>query len=105
MNKDLSNVRLGKRQTDKTRKSIQVSVICDRLEKCATGQLQMSAQELKASEILLRKTLPDLSSVDSNVTVDDKRDLSEIQADASKLLAAAGLDKEVIAGVLNQVKH
>lgn len=45
-----------------TRERIQVSQIVTALEKHALGKGKMSATRLKAAEILLKKTLPDLSS-------------------------------------------
>lgn len=46
---------------DAWREKIRLSVIIDRIAKCANGELQMTAQELKAAEIILRKTVPDLA--------------------------------------------
>jgi len=56
---------LGKQHADKTRKKIQVTQIVNRLNKVALGSEEMTTQQLKAAEILLRKALPDLSAVHS----------------------------------------
>lgn len=45
-----------------TRERIQVAKIVDALEAHVIGKRKMSATKIKAAEILLRKTLPDLSA-------------------------------------------
>lgn len=47
----------------RTREKIQTSQLINRLEKHALGDLDLSATQIKAIEVLIRKTLPDLSSV------------------------------------------
>lgn len=47
---------------DKVRQRIQVGTIIDKLHKHLNGDNQMSQTQLKAAEILLRKSLPDLSN-------------------------------------------
>ena len=57
---------LGKQHADKTREKIKVTQIVNRLNKYANGELtddDVSSGQIKAMEILLRKALPDLSSV------------------------------------------
>lgn len=54
---------IGKQHADKTRQKIQVTQIVHRLNKCALGDIEMKANELRAAEILLKKSLPDLQSV------------------------------------------
>ena len=54
---------LGKQHADKTRQKIQVTQIVHRLNKCATGEVEMKMTELRAAEILLKKSLPDLQSI------------------------------------------
>ena len=56
--------RLNLRQQDQTRSAIQTSQLVNRLQDFALGKIdEIEAPRLKAIEILLRKTLPDLSSV------------------------------------------
>jgi hypothetical protein len=43
------------------RERIRSGVILQRLEKAALGELEVSPTSLKAAEIVLRKTLPDLA--------------------------------------------
>jgi len=45
------------------RERIQTSQLINRLEGHALGDIEMTQSQMKAAEILLRKSLPDLSSV------------------------------------------
>lgn len=47
----------------KTRERIQTSQLINRLQKNAFGEIELTPSQLKAIEILLRKSLPDLSAV------------------------------------------
>ena len=49
--------------TEETRQKIQTSQLLNRLNSHAVGELELSGTQLKAIEILLRKSLPDLSSI------------------------------------------
>lgn len=56
--------RLNLRQQDQTRSAIQTSQLVNRLQQYALGEIpEIEAGRLRAIEILLRKTLPDLSAV------------------------------------------
>ncbi len=57
--------RTNLRQQDQTRAAIQTSQLVNRLQKFSLGEpdVEIDAGRLKAIEILLRKSLPDLSSV------------------------------------------
>jgi hypothetical protein len=56
--------RLNLRQQDQTRSAIQTSQLVNRLQDYALGKVaEIETGRLKAIEILLRKTLPDLSAV------------------------------------------
>lgn len=62
--------RLNLRQQDQTRAAIQTSQLVNRLQDYALGKvdksekaIEIDAGRLRAIEILLRKTLPDVSSV------------------------------------------
>lgn len=61
--------RLNKRHDDEARKKIQVSQLINRLQNEALGDLELRDGQRKAIEILLRKSLPDLSSI--TLTGDD----------------------------------
>ena len=55
---------IGSRAADLTRARIQTTKLVDRLQECGLGKVEISTQQLKAIQILLNKTLPDLSSVE-----------------------------------------
>jgi hypothetical protein len=57
-------VRIDPKHDARTRAKIQTSQIINRLEKLVNGEVTMTAQQVRAAEILLRKTLPDLSAVE-----------------------------------------
>ncbi len=48
-----------------TRERIQTSQLVNRLRDCALGEIVMDAVQVRAAEILLNKTLPNLASVES----------------------------------------
>ncbi len=57
-------VRLNPKHDEKTRAKIQTSQIINRLEQLVKGEITMTSQQVRAAEILLRKTLPDLQTVE-----------------------------------------
>jgi hypothetical protein len=56
--------RLRKMHQDDVRAKIKTSQLINRLEDHALNGLELSATQIKAIEVLIRKTLPDLSSVE-----------------------------------------
>ena len=53
----------GKKLEESWRKAIQATLILKRLSACALGQIEMTSQNIKAAEIILRKVVPDLASI------------------------------------------
>lgn len=51
------------RHDDNTRAKIQAAQLINRLTSHACGELELSSTQVRAIEVLLRKTLPDLSDV------------------------------------------
>ncbi len=51
------------RHDDNTRAKIQAAQLVNRLTAHACGELELSNTQVRAIEVLLRKTLPDLSDV------------------------------------------
>lgn len=47
--------------TDEWKARIQAGVILDRLVKHVNGEIEMSSSQIKAADILLKKTVPDLA--------------------------------------------
>jgi hypothetical protein len=55
---------MRKTRQDEVRAKIQVGNILDRVRKHLEGEIELSATQMKAAELLLRKSLPDLSSIE-----------------------------------------
>jgi hypothetical protein len=55
--------RLNPAHDQRTREKIQTSQLINRLVSHAKGEAEMSATQVRAAEILLKKALPDLQSV------------------------------------------
>ena len=55
---------LGLRHAEQTRRAIQATKLVQRLQDCAMGKLDLTKEQIRSIEILLKKTLPDLSSVE-----------------------------------------
>jgi predicted signal transduction protein with EAL and GGDEF domain len=51
------------RHDDNTRAKIQAAQLINRLTAHAQGEVELSSTQVRAIEVLLRKTLPDLSDV------------------------------------------
>lgn len=56
--------RLRKTHQSDVRAKIKTSQLVNRLEDHALGTLDLSASQIKAIEVLIRKTLPDLQSIE-----------------------------------------
>jgi hypothetical protein len=63
------------------RAAIKTSQLINRLTDHAHGKVELQPTQVKAIEILLRKSLPDLSSIEmkADVTVNHDRALAEIE--------------------------
>jgi len=74
-------VRLNPAHDDRTRAKIKTSQIINRLEKLVNGEIEMTAQQVTAAGILLKKTLPDLSAVtmDGRMTLSHEDALNELE--------------------------
>lgn len=68
------------RHDEETRLKIKVSQLINRLTAHASGEVELSATQVRAIEILLRKALPDLS----NMTVDGESAPITFQFDMGK---------------------
>ena len=55
--------RMRKTHQQDVRAKIKTSQLINRLENHALGKLELSTTQIKAIEVLIRKTLPDLSTV------------------------------------------
>ena len=57
---------LRKTRQDEIRTKIGVAMIMSRLEKHIAGTVELSATQIQAASILLKKAVPDLSAVEMN---------------------------------------
>lgn len=64
--------RKDSRLKTKHREAIQTSMILKRVNKHALGEVEMTAGQLQAANILLKKTLPDLKATEHSGEVDHK---------------------------------
>jgi hypothetical protein len=69
------------RHDENTILKIKTSQILNRLSNHTFGKVKLTATQVRAAEILLRKVLPDLaaSQVDQTVTVRDARELTDAE--------------------------
>lgn len=63
------------------REKIRVAMLINRLHDCAFGKIELSASQLKAIEILLRKVAPDLAVIEhtGEITYSYIRGVPEIE--------------------------
>ena len=81
-----------------TRLKIQTSQLVNRLSDHANGKVELQPTQVKAIEILLRKTLPDLSQVSG--TIEHVRRTAEELTDAELSAIATGSSDGAIAAPL-----
>jgi hypothetical protein len=88
------------------REKIQTSMLLIRLEKHALGEVELSATQIKAIEILLRKALPDLQSIEHSGSVEGGLlgVLGQLN-DRSGAGAATDVDNAVEAQGTGSVRH
>jgi hypothetical protein len=56
--------RLDPAHDERTRAKIQTSQLINRLFSHVNGEVELSSSQVRAAEVLLKKTLPDLSTVE-----------------------------------------
>lgn len=73
--------KITRRQAENHRASIDVGTIVNRLQAAARNEIEMTPTAIKASQILLDKALPTLSSIDqTNITETPELGPDEIEA-------------------------
>lgn len=70
--------RLTKRLADQTRDAIKTSMLINRLCDHALGAVEMKSTQIRAAEILLNKTLPNLKQSDDSLEVTGDLSVREI---------------------------
>jgi hypothetical protein len=84
--------RLRTTHQDQVREKIKTSQLINRLQDHALSGKDLSVTQIKAIEVLIRKTLPDLSQVTASIApADDQQDRSGAQAEVSELFGAPRL--------------
>lgn len=83
---------MDKPWSDMTRQKIQASMLINRLTDHVTGKVDLSATQIRAAEILLNKSLPNLTSVDltGDITTREARELSDAELAAIATSSSAG---------------
>lgn len=71
--------RLRKLHQDDVRSKIQTSQLINRLQDHALGKIELEPSQIKSIEVLIRKTLPDLSAV---ALASDPNDLTDFSSAA-----------------------
>lgn len=61
-------IAMRKPHQEDVRKKIQASLLVNRLTDCVDGKIELSSVQVTAALGLLKKTLPDLSSVEMDIT-------------------------------------
>ena len=74
---------------EKVRERIRVTLIAKRLQKHVLGKVEMTATQVRAAEILLRKCMPDMQSMAfmGHMTVEHVEELSDSELE---VIATAG---------------
>lgn len=75
---------IGRRHQDDVRKKIQASQLINRLNDHVFGMVEMTATQLKAAEVLLKKSLPDLQSIDVTGELEHKHTLADVLGSLNK---------------------
>lgn len=70
--------RLRPRHQDEVREKIKTSQLVNRLSECGLGTLELRPDQLKSIEILLKKSLPDLSAITIGGDKDNPLLISEV---------------------------
>ena len=78
---------LGYKHSEVARSRIRTMYLINRLGKCVSGEIELSATQLRAAEILLRKALPDLSQVEHKGMI-EHRNVTDL-TDAELIAIAA----------------
>ncbi len=73
------------------RKRIQATQLINRLQAHAIGEVEMSATQIRAAEILLRKAIPDLSSTEFKGIM-EHRSIKQLSRDELLAIASGARD-------------
>jgi len=88
--------RLSPRVQDEYRAKIDINLICKSLKEHIKGTLEMSATQIRASEILLKKVLPDLASITVSGDQDNPFLIKDISAKPLEAKSTTWLEHNTI---------
>ena len=92
---------LNVRQVESWRMGIKIGMIRSRLERHIMGELELSATQVRAAEILLRKVVPDLSSMEYKGQIEHKHVTEYSDAELLAFVSRSH-DRDSGAGVVAQ---
>jgi hypothetical protein len=79
---------------DRVRQKIRVSMLINHLQNHVLGKIKMTATQLQAASILLRKSIPDLMVMAHSGSIDMKRP-DELSDDALEHIARGGGTRDI----------
>ena len=88
--------------SENTRQRIKTTMIVERLAKHIVGELELSSTQIRAAEILLNKTLPNLSAAQVDSTVKLETSLAGLISGLHEASAATDSD---LAGQSEDLRH
>jgi hypothetical protein len=85
-------VRLNPEHDERTRAKIQTSQLINRLKDHVFGKCELTATQVRAAEVLLRKSIPDLAAIQHSGELSIKR-AADLTDDALANIAAGSGDR------------
>ena len=77
----------GKPLTEKHKLQIQATEIFQRVVKAAKGEVEMNSNQVRAAELVLSKTMPNLASVEQTIlNNDDAKSMEQIKEELKTLI-------------------
>jgi len=86
------DAKLTRRQTDKCRAAIQVSLLVNRLTDHAMGKIDLSPAQVTSIKVLLGKAMPDLSATEITDMTPDFGNPVDIEKQYQELVESAAMD-------------
>ena len=86
--------KLNRRQSEQARANIRVGNIITRLQKFVEGEVEMDGSQVRASEILLNKVLPNLTAAELSGSIETKTTATQETVDQIRLLQKKATEKQ-----------
>jgi hypothetical protein len=86
------------RHDDETRKKIKTSQLLNRLQNHALGECEMTATQIRAAEVCLKKVLPDLAGIEHSGEIETRRagELTDNELASIATRSSAGTASETV---------